>query len=161
MSAPGRAYIALGANVGDRAGALRQAVEKLRGVEGVTVLAVSELLETLPVGGPEYQPAYLNGAVEIETALSPYALLEVVAGIESQLGRNRQVEQRWGPRTCDLDILLMGECVIDTDELTIPHPRMAERAFVLRPLVDIAPDVRHPVLNKTARELLAELETTT
>ncbi len=156
-----RAYIALGANVGDRAGTLARAVAKLREVDGVTVLAVSELVETLPVGGPDHQPAYLNGAVAIETTLSPQELLAAAATIESQLGRNRQAERRWGPRMCDLDILLMGETVLDTDDLTIPHPRMAERAFVLRPLVDIAPEARHPVLNKTAQELLAELETNT
>jgi len=124
----------------------------------IEVCRVSTMIETDPVG-PGGQGRYLNAAVEIETSLEPRRLLRALQGIEAELGRDRRREQRGGSRTCDLDILLMGEVVLDTPELTIPHPRLAERWFALQPLAQIAPQARHPVLKKTAGELLAELET--
>ena len=154
------AYIALGSNLGDRGDALMTAVKKLDAVDGVEVRKISQFILTAPVGGPEDQPKYINAAVEIETSLSPAELLTTLHEIECELGRNRAAEQRWGPRTCDLDILLMGETVMETDELTIPHPRMHERRFVLEPLAQIAPDAVHPKLGKTIDELLGELEAT-
>ena len=124
----------------------------------VEVLCVSKFIETPPVGGPPGQPPYLNAAAEIETDLSPEDLLATLQRIEAALGRDREGEQRWGPRTCDLDILLMGDCVMETDSLTLPHPRLAERTFALRPLAEISPNAVHPVLGKTIAELLGELE---
>jgi 2-amino-4-hydroxy-6-hydroxymethyldihydropteridine diphosphokinase len=151
------AYIALGSNVGNRGMILRQAMDLLRRREGVVLKRVSALLETEPVGGPPDQPNYLNGAVEVETTLSPDELLVAMMEIETTLGRDRRTEQRWGPRTCDLDLLLMDDVVLETDRLTLPHPRMHLRKFVLEPLAMIAPQARHPLLFQTVEEMLATL----
>ena len=150
------AYIALGANLGKRALTLMRAVKMVDDVPGVEVRRISSLIETRPVGGPEDQRNYINGVVEIRTRLAPRDLLAALQDIETALGRDRAAEQRWGPRTCDLDILLVGETIMDTDDLTLPHPRMCERQFVLAPLAEIAPWAVHPVRGKTASDLLAE-----
>ncbi|MCK4276702.1 MAG: 2-amino-4-hydroxy-6-hydroxymethyldihydropteridine diphosphokinase, partial [Phycisphaerae bacterium] len=132
------AYIALGSNLGDRAETIMTAIKMISEIAGIKVRRISQFVETNPAGGPPDQPKYFNAAAKIDTYLSPHQLLEELQGVERALGRRRQEEQRWGPRTCDLDILLMDQMVVQSEELTIPHPRMHERVFVLRPLSDIA-----------------------
>jgi 2-amino-4-hydroxy-6-hydroxymethyldihydropteridine diphosphokinase len=135
-----------------------RAVEMLERTPGVEVVRVSSFHETAPVGGPPGQGPYLNAAAEIATSLPPAELLAALQRIEQALGRDRSREARWGPRTCDLDILMIDGVTLDTPDLTIPHARMHERLFVLRPLAEIAPDAVHARLRKTVRELLAERE---
>lgn len=132
------AHLALGSNLGDRLAFLRGAVAALRATEDITVAAVSGVYRTAPVGGPE-QGAYLNAVVALETDLSAAQLLALAHRIEDEAGRVRDV--RWGPRTLDVDVLLVGDERVDTPELTVPHPRLAERGFVLAPLADVAPEL--------------------
>ena len=126
------AFVALGSNLGDRREHLRFAVLNLPGVR-----ATSGVYETDPIGGPDDQGPYLNMVAELETRMNPFELLECCRRIEAGAGRERKV--RWGPRTLDVDVLLFGDVRIESDELTIPHPRMWERRFVLAPLNDVAP----------------------
>lgn len=151
------AYISLGSNVGDSAATLLAAMKDIDDAGGIEVRRISQMRRTEPVGGPE-QPAFLNAVVEIETTLPPRDLLGALQRIERKHGRDRLREQRWGPRTCDLDILLIDRTVVHEQGLEVPHPRMHERRFVLEPLASIAPDAWHPVQEKTARELLDELQ---
>lgn len=146
------AYVGLGSNQGDRRALLERAVSRLAAEPGLRLLASSRLIETAPVGGPP-QRRYLNGACALETTLEPSALLAVLQRIESDLGRTRG--ERWSPRTVDLDLLFFGDRVVHEPNLEVPHPRAHERAFVLEPLLEIAPDLRHPVLGLTVRELAA------
>jgi 2-amino-4-hydroxy-6-hydroxymethyldihydropteridine diphosphokinase len=148
------AHIGLGSNVGPREKTLELAVALLGLHESIEVRSRSSLIETAPVGGPEGQGDYINAVVEVETSLDPLRLLLFLQSVEKDLGRNRDREIRMGPRTCDLDILLLGDLVMDTPELTVPHPRMAERLFVLEPMAEIAPDAVHPVLGLTISEML-------
>ena len=138
-SSPGeRAYLGLGSNLGDRLGHLQLAVDALARVRGVDVIAVSPVYETAPVGGPP-QDAYLNAVVAIETSLDPHELLRQCQVIEELAARERA--ERWGPRTLDVDVLLVDDRRADDPDLILPHPRMWERGFVLAPLRDIAPDL--------------------
>jgi 2-amino-4-hydroxy-6-hydroxymethyldihydropteridine diphosphokinase len=137
-AAGARAYLSLGSNLGDRAGHLQTAVDALAAAPGVTVVAVSNVYETDPVGGPE-QGRYLNAVVAIDTALTPHELLALAQGIEADAHRVRA--ERWGPRTLDVDVLLVGDAVVSEPDLIVPHSRMWERGFVLAPLHDVAPDL--------------------
>jgi 2-amino-4-hydroxy-6-hydroxymethyldihydropteridine diphosphokinase len=139
-----RAFIALGANLGDRAATIRAALEALKQTPGIEVLRISSLMENPAVGGPEGSPPFLNGAAALATSLQPRELLACLLEIERRLGRERH--RKWAPRTIDLDLLLYDDLVLRSDELTIPHPLMHERDFVLLPLAEIAADVLHPLL---------------
>lgn len=152
-----RAYIALGANLGDRRRNIESAIQLLRQTAGLRVVQVAPLLETDPVGGPDDSPRFFNSAAEVETDLSPEQLLDHLLAIERQLGRQRR--EKWGPRLIDLDLLLYDQLILQTPGLTIPHPLMHQRRFVLEPLARIAPQVRHPALKKTISELLDEILT--
>ena len=133
----------LGSNLGEREATLWKALEGLGATEGIEVVAVSSFRETDPVGVVD-QPRFVNGAAALETSLRPRELLERLLDVERSLGRDRAVEERWGPRTLDLDLLLYGGETIDEPGLEVPHPRLAERAFVLEPLLELDPDLRLP-----------------
>jgi 3-oxoacyl-[acyl-carrier protein] reductase len=149
------AYIALGSNLGDRLTHLDQALAELRRRPGVAVMRVSSVYETAPVGGPAGQGPYLNAAAELRTILAPAALLQILLDVESGLGRVRTEHD--GPRTIDLDLLLYDNMVRDDPELTVPHPRLHQRLFVLQPLAEIALGVIHPVLKRSIADLLGDL----
>jgi 2-amino-4-hydroxy-6-hydroxymethyldihydropteridine diphosphokinase len=146
-------YLALGTNLGDRLANLNAAIEVLP--PAVRVTALSPVYETPPWGYSD-QPDFLNQVVQGETEHSPLALLAALKQLEEALGRTPTF--RNGPRVIDLDILFYDDLVLDTPHLAIPHPRLAERAFVLAPLADLAPDLRHPVLGKTVKELLQAVD---
>ncbi len=152
VTPPVDVYLGLGANLGDRRANLARAVSLLS--LNVDVARGSSLSETEPVGYAA-QPAFLNAVALVRTTLPPRQLFSFIKGIERAMGRTPSF--RNAPRLVDIDILLYGETVVESPELTLPHPRMHERAFVLAPLVEIAPEVWHPVLLKTARELLADV----
>ena len=146
------AHIGLGSNLGDREQQLNMAVQRIRRLPETTVERISRWRETEPVGGPP-QSSYLNGVIQLQTGLEPAALLEHLQRIEGVSGRPASRE-RWGPRTLDLDLLTYGDRVIDQPHLQVPHPRMHQRAFVLIPLAEIDPRWRHPLLQKSALQLL-------
>jgi 2-amino-4-hydroxy-6-hydroxymethyldihydropteridine diphosphokinase len=143
------AYLSLGSNIADREAHLRAAIAQL--ASAGRVMRVSSFYETEPVEFTD-QAWFLNCAVALETSAAPAELMQLLLEIEQSMGRQRL--QKKGPRTIDIDILLFGDQVVNTAELTIPHPAMAARRFVLEPMAEIAPEARHPVLKKTIRELL-------
>ena len=151
------AYLALGSNLGDRRRHLDAAVGALANLPGAWGLRLSRVRETAPVG-PQDQGRYLNAVAKLRTALSPAALLKAALDIETQLGRlPRDERRRWGPREVDLDLLLHGDAVSQEEGLTLPHPRLHERRFVLEPLCDLAPDLVVPGFHHSAADLLAAL----
>ncbi len=135
------ALLGLGSNLGDRLGTLQRAVDLLAAEHGLSPSRCSRVWETDPVGGPP-QPDFLNVVLRVEVDLTPHELLAACQRVEAALGRVRDV--RWGPRTIDIDMLLFDELSIDDDDLTVPHPRMHERAFVLMPLLDVDPEAAFP-----------------
>ncbi len=147
------AYIAIGSNLGDRHATITRAVHEISTLGGVSVIEQSTIIETPPVGDIEQGP-YLNGVVHVQTTLAARDLLDSLLKIEAGLGRDRDTEKRWGPRTLDLDLIVFGDQVIDEPGLQVPHPRLHERSFVLIPLVEIAPEILIPVQNETPRQLL-------
>lgn len=152
---PVSVYLGLGGNVGDPHYYLRRAIALLAAQPAIKVERVSPFLETEPVGYLE-QANFLNGVVQITTSLTPQELLTATQSIENKLGRVRTV--RWGPRTIDIDILLYGELILASADLTIPHPRMLERAFVLQPLAMIAPELRIPGCKATVLALAQKFQ---
>ena len=149
-----RAYIGLGSNLGDREATLAAAVEELDAAPGVSVLGVSTLIDTEPVGVLD-QPRFLNGALALETELPARELLDLLLAVEARFGRDRSAVPAQGPRTLDLDLLVYGEEEIDEPGLRVPHPRLHERAFVLRPLAEVEPELvvpgKGPILGLLAR----------
>ena len=143
------AYVALGSNLGDKEGNLRRALELLE-ERGVEVVKTSTFICTEPYGVTD-QPQFLNGVCQVRTSLAPLALLHILLAIEQEMGRVRL--RHWGERNIDLDLLLYEDVVMDTPELTLPHPDMQNRDFVLLPLAEIAPEIIHPTLQKTIHEL--------
>lgn len=149
------AFIAIGSNLGDRVDNVKKAVLRAADEENATLVFMSSFYETEPWGMKE-QPAFINAVMGVETELAPAALLAHLKSVEAGLGR--QKAERWGPRVIDLDIIFYGGLVMDEKGLTIPHPSAHERAFVMVPLAEIAPDLIHPVLGKSAAEIAGGLD---
>ena len=150
------AYIAIGSNIGDRQATIDRAIHDIGALQSVRFIEQSSIIETPPVGDIEQGP-YLNGVVHVQTTMPARDLLHFLLKIEVSQGRDRSQEQRWGPRTLDLDLIVFGDQVIDEPGLQVPHPRLHERSFVLIPLAEIAPDILIPVQNETPRQLLEAL----
>jgi 2-amino-4-hydroxy-6-hydroxymethyldihydropteridine diphosphokinase len=152
-----KAYVGLGSNLGEREVLLKAALEHLAQLPETRLGRVSSLYDTAPVGELD-QPNFLNAVAQVETALTARQLLWNLLLIERRLGRVRHAASRYGPRTIDLDLILYGDLVVDTEDLRVPHPEMHRRAFVLVPLAEIEPRLVHPTLGLTVTELLAKIE---
>jgi 2-amino-4-hydroxy-6-hydroxymethyldihydropteridine diphosphokinase len=147
------AYLGLGSNLGNRLAFLRGGRDTLVNQSGIELIQTSGVYETEAVGGPPDNPLFLNTVLEIQTSFEARQLLEACLAVEDEFGRSRPV--KWAPRTLDIDILFYADQVICEERLTIPHPRLQERDFVLAPLLEIAPDFKHPLLDQTITELAA------
>ena len=147
-------YLGLGSNLNDRQGNIFEALKRLSSISGISVVNSSSLYETEPVGYID-QACFINAVVEIKTILSPRRLLDLCLKIECNMGRDRKIQK--GPREIDVDILLYDRLIVDEDDLKIPHPAMHERRFVLVPLAEIAPDLIHPILMRSIKEILTNL----
>jgi 2-amino-4-hydroxy-6-hydroxymethyldihydropteridine diphosphokinase len=150
-----RVFLGFGGNIGDPIHHFRCARQQLSAHPHISIVGNSPIYRTPAVGGPAGQPDYLNGVVEILTDMAPHKLLQLCRQIEDGAGRNRDIH--WGPRTLDIDLLLIDDLIVDDPLLTIPHPRLHQRHFVLLPLNDLAPHRHHPQTNTTIAELLANL----
>lgn len=150
-----KVYVALGSNMGDKKAYIEHAINAIRKQENIRKVRVSSLIQTAPYGEVQEQDDFLNGVAELETLYTPEELLDFLHGLEKEAGRVREIH--WGPRTLDLDILFYDKMILDTENLIIPHADMQNREFVLRPLSELAPRLRHPLLEKTIAELLSEL----
>ena len=148
------AYIGFGSNIDDRLHYITQALRLLLDAEDISLIQISSLYETEPVGYEE-QNWFLNGVVAVETDLLVHELLALLKGIEELVGRKHR--SRWGPREVDLDLLIYDQCCINTPDLTVPHPEMHQRSFVLVPFAEIAPDILHPIFGQNIRTLLSNL----
>ena len=148
------AFLGLGSNLGNRLAFLRGGRDILSKQAGIELIQASGVYETEAIGGPPDNPLFLNTVLQIQTSLEPDQLLEACLEAENEFGRSRAV--RWAPRTLDIDILFYDDQVLCEEHLTVPHPRLQERAFVLAPLLGIAPDLKHPLLDQTIAELAAE-----
>ncbi len=151
-----KVYVGLGSNLGNREEYLINAITRIDAYKGIYVVNKSGFYETKPIGGPP-QPDYVNCVIELETKIKPQKLLKEFQKIELELGKKPNV--RWGPRVIDIDILLYGNKVVNNHNLKIPHESMHERIFVLEPLCEISPKLKHPILKKTIFEILQELKT--
>ena len=149
-------YLGLGSNISDKFQNLQNAVNLIAQTDSISIKTLSPVYKTKPVGVID-QPDFFNAVLEIETNIPAVELLQICLSIEKKLGRKRM--QRWGPRIIDLDLLLYGMEIIRSDQLKVPHPGMHERAFVLKPLADIAPNVIHPVLKKSITNILCDIST--
>ncbi len=150
-----QAFVAVGSNLGERENYIQMGIEALKARKDCKVEQVSEIITTSPYGVTD-QPDFLNGMIKMRTLLTPWELLKVLQETEQQAGRERSTH--WGPRTLDLDIIFYDDQVIDARELQIPHPDMRNREFVLKPLAELAPYLRHPLFQKTVGQMLKELE---
>lgn len=147
------AYLGLGSNLGNRLAFLRGGRDTLINQPEIKLIQTSGVYETEAVGGPPDNPCFLNAVLQVQTSLDPHQLLEACLAVEDEFGRSRPV--RWAPRTLDIDILFYADQVVCEEHLIIPHPRLQERAFVLAPLLEIAPNLKHPQLDQTITELAA------
>ncbi len=147
------AYLGLGSNLGNRLAFLRGGRDTLVNQPGIELIQTSGVYETEALGGPPGNPLFLNTVLKIQTSLEARQLLEACLEVEDEFGRSRPV--RWAPRTLDIDILFYADQIICEERLTIPHPRLQDRAFVLAPMLEIAPDFKHPLLDRTITELAA------
>ena len=150
-------YLSLGSNIGNKSENIGKAIEKLQNYPDINVNKKSTIIETKPFG-PIIQEDFLNCCIEVETILLPAEFLDIISIIEKEMGRERTKEIKWGPRTIDIDIILYGKEIVEKDNLSIPHQWMSERSFVLDPLSEIAPNVIHPLLNKSIFQLKRELD---